>query len=117
MNPYWTVEEIAVWARCRDRDVVNLLQTPALDGRHTERNYYLDLRLAHAALAARARGRNIERELWEAWGHPTPLSNLVEPYFASDTQRGAERRTGNDFAPEWRALSEAYEKAPLSDRC
>lgn len=44
-EPYWTVEEIAVWARCRDREVVNLLQTPAWDGRHAERNQYLDLRV------------------------------------------------------------------------
>ena len=116
LEPYWTIEEITVWARCRVPDVVNLLQTPALDGRHAERNKYLDLRIGHAAMAARGRGRNIERELWEAWGHPTPLSSLIAPYFASDMQCGAESRTSNDFAPEWRALAEAYEKASLSDQ-
>src|SRR5271166_493862 len=86
LEPYWTIEEITVWARCRVPDVVNLLQTPALDGRHAERNKYLDLRIGHAAMAARGRGRNIERELWEAWGHPTPLSSLIAPYFASDSR-------------------------------
>ena len=116
LEPYWTIEEIAVWARCRDSDVVYLLQTPALDSRPAERNKYLDLRIGHAAMAARGRGRNIERELWEAWGHPTPLSSLIAPYFASDMQCGAESRTSNDFAPEWRALAEAYGKAPLSDQ-
>ena len=116
LEPYWTIEEIAVWARCRDPDVVYLLQTPALDGRHAERNKYLDLRIGHAAIVARARGRNIERELWEAWGHPAPLSSLAAPYFASDEQGGAECRTSNDFAPEWLVLAEAYEKASLSDQ-
>jgi hypothetical protein len=116
LEPYWTVEEIAVWARCRDPVVVYLLKTPASDGRHAERNMYLDLRIAGAAMAARGRGRNIERELWEAWGHPTPLSSLVAPYFASDMQRGAESRTSNDFAPEWLALAGAYGKTSLSDQ-
>ena len=114
LKPYLTVEEIAVWARCRDRDVVKLLGTPALDGRHAERNEYLDLRVRHSAMEARARGRNIERELWDARAMPVPLSSLIAPRFALE---GAE--VSNDALPPWLALfepalAEAYEKAPLS---
>ncbi len=67
-------------------------------------------------MAARARGRNIERELWEAWGHPAPLISLVGPYRAPGIEAGAERLTEKDFASEWRALAEAYAKAPLSEK-
>lgn len=114
LQTYLTIEEIAVWARCRDRDVVNLLGTPALDGRHAERNEYLDLRMRHAAMEARARGRNIERELWDARAMPVPLSSLIAPRFALE---GAE--VSNDAPPPWLALfepalAEAYEKALLS---
>jgi hypothetical protein len=104
-EPYWTIEEIAVWARCRDPDVVNLLRTPALDGRHINLVWCMD----QAAMAARARGRNIERELFEAWGRPTPLTGLIEPWFVVG-------RIINDFAPEWLELEEAYGKASLSDQ-
>jgi hypothetical protein len=116
LEPYLTIEEIAVWARCRDPDVVYLLQTPALDHRHAERKEYLELCIAGAAMAARARGRNIERELWEAWGKPTPLSSLIAPHLEPDKNFGAESRTSDDFAWEWRALAEAYKKASLSDQ-
>jgi hypothetical protein len=116
LEPYWTIEEIAVWARCRDPDVVYLLQTPTLDGRHAERTKYLDLRIGGAAMAARARGRNIERELWEVRGHPTPLSSLVEPYFPSVVEAGAAPLADRDYAPEWQALAEAYRKASFSDQ-
>jgi hypothetical protein len=115
LEPFLTIEEIAVWARCRDPDVVYLLRTPALDGRHA-RNQYLDLRIAHAAMAARAHGRNIERELWEAWGQPTPFSSLIAPYFEPGIEARAEPLTDRDLAAERLALAEAYEKASIPDQ-
>ena len=113
---YYTIEEIAVWARCRDPDVVYLLRTPALDGRYAERSQSLGLRVAYAAMAARAHGRNIERELWEAWGQPTPFCSLIAPYFAPDMEARAEPLTDRDFVAERLALAEAYEKASLPDQ-
>jgi hypothetical protein len=116
LEPFLTIEEIAIWARCRDPDVVYLLRTSALDGRHAERNQYLDLRMAHAAMAARAHGRNIERELWEAWGQPTPFSSLIAPHFDPGIEARAEPLTERDLVAKRFALAEAYEKASVPDQ-
>jgi hypothetical protein len=116
LQPYLTLEEIAVWARCRDPDVVYLLQTPASDGRHAERNQYLALRVAHAATTARAQGRNIERELWEASGQPTPFGSLIAPYFGPDIEAWARLLPNRDPVAERLALAEAYEKASAPDQ-
>jgi hypothetical protein len=67
-------------------------------------------------MAARAHGRNIERELWEAWGQPTPFSSLIAPYFERDIEACAEPQTDRDLLAERLQLAEAYEKASLPDQ-